>query len=61
MSSATRVSEGPFIHELDGNENIQAILDDKGTGILVSYARPIIADITMRSGYAPLDLPFINV
>ncbi len=33
---------------------------DKGTKILVSYARPIISDIVVRSGLAPFDLPYIE-
>ena len=50
-----------FFLDLDEAEDVKSILEDKGTGILISYARPIVAEITMHSGFAPLDLPFINV
>ena len=50
-----------FAVELDEGESVQEILEDKGTGILISYARPIIADLTLRSGLAPFNMPFINV
>lgn len=45
----------------DDGESVKAILQDKGTGILISYARPIIADLTMRGGFAPFNMPFINL
>ncbi|MBE5845151.1 MAG: hypothetical protein E7302_13425 [Butyrivibrio sp.] len=41
-------------------DEIKKIIEDKGTKILVSYARPIISDIIVRSGLAPFDLPYIE-
>ena len=35
-------------------------IEEDGTKVLISYARPIISDIISRSGVPPFDLPYIE-
>ncbi len=45
----------------DINENeIDAFLEVNAPALLLSYARPIIANVTMQAGLPPINLPFMN-
>lgn len=41
--------------------DIEKFLKTKGTSILLSYVRPLIAHMTVDAGYSPLVLPFVNL
>ncbi len=41
-------------------EIIENLLDINAPALLLSYARPIIANITQQSGLPPYNIPFIN-
>lgn len=40
--------------------NPEKMLKISGGTVLLSYARPILANLTMQAGIKPLNLPFIN-
>ena len=42
------------------SENAQKFLDVNAPALLLSYARPIIANITQQSGLPPYNIPFMN-
>ncbi|CEQ18981.1 protein-export chaperone SecB [Paraclostridium sordellii] len=45
----------------DINENeVNSFLEVNAPALLLSYARPIIANVTMQSGLSPINLPFMN-
>ncbi|MDU2197563.1 MAG: hypothetical protein E7E21_03970 [Peptostreptococcaceae bacterium] len=41
-------------------ENPEKMLKVSGGTVLLSYIRPILANLTMQAGMKPLNLPFIN-
>ncbi len=44
----------------DEIENVEKKLKINGGTVLLSYIRPILANLTMQAGMRPLHLPFIN-
>ena len=44
----------------DNIENAETMLKISGGTVLLSYIRPILANLTLQAGMKPLNLPFIN-
>ena len=42
------------------DEQIDSFLEVNAPALLLSYARPIVANITMQAGLSPMNLPFMN-
>lgn len=44
----------------DEIDNPEEMLKVSGATVLLSYIRPILANLTMQAGMKPLNLPFVN-
>lgn len=42
------------------DQQIDSFLEVNAPALLLSYARPIVANITMQAGLSPMNLPFMN-
>lgn len=55
--------EGDIVAEFTWEEDVQnpeKMLKVSGGTVLLSYIRPILANLTMQAGIKPLHLPFVN-
>lgn len=48
------------LEEVINGTNFDALLSINAPTLLLSYARPIIASITLQAGMKPLNIPFFN-
>lgn len=54
--------EAEFIWDENlNNKTIKELLDRNSIVLLISYLRPLISQTTVNAGYAPLNIPYLDV